>query len=65
VPVQDQKNLELLKSHLSEGSLARRLVDAYAEAASMKDVPAALDAVLEKRLAEVRNAIEYAAAKLD
>jgi hypothetical protein len=56
-------NLILLKSHLDEGSLAERLVTAYA-VADGQDTTTALDGVLNARLAEVRYALEHAANKL-
>jgi hypothetical protein len=58
------ENLELLKKHLNETSLAHRLVTKYGEATE-QTVNADLDSVLQARLAEVRDAIEHAANKLD
>ena len=57
------ENLKLLKSHLDKDSLADRLVTKYGEAEG-QDVEAALNGVLEARLAEVGDAIKHAANKL-
>lgn len=60
----EAENLKLLSSHLTENTLAHLLVTTYGEADG-KNVDVALDRVLAARLAEVRDAIEHAANKLD
>lgn len=58
------ENLKLLQTHLHAASLASRLVAAYIDTTTPAKLPAALDAVLEARLREVKNAIEHATPQL-
>ena len=53
-------NIERLRGHLEDDTLAAALVDAYC-ANSESERPAALKAVAEGRLAEIRAALSRAA----
>ncbi len=50
------KNIERLRRHLKEGTLAAKLVDAY-RASGPEERTAALKAIAEARLAEIRAAL--------
>lgn len=64
MPNKESENLLLLRGHLVKDSLASKLVAAYEHAPTPGEVLASLDAVLNARLEEVRDAIEHGKAKL-
>lgn len=53
-----QDNIERLLKHLKNGSLAAQLVDAHRTAAGVDGAAAAMKAVLQERLAQMRAKID-------
>jgi len=64
MPNKEAENLTLLRSHLAQDSLSSKLVAAYEQSLTPSEAQRSLDAVLNARLEEVRDAIEHGKAKL-
>jgi hypothetical protein len=58
-PLFNQENVHALLGHLAEGSLAHDLVSAAAAASTNEEAAAALRAILEGRIAQVREAVDH------